>query len=167
MTSRVPIVSLERAREFGEAMGLPARRAQSEAFRVLANNPGVARVAYSQLTSLAAGLAVALAMPLGGSAGIPKSPRLLAIRCPYNLWRHRGQINHEKQRTTLRMLLNVKFASTNGGQNCLTGVTPRYFTRVGAGDQALLKIIVESAVSHTLHSSSSTVRDLGWGQITQ
>jgi hypothetical protein len=26
MTSRVPIVSLERARELGEAMGLPARR---------------------------------------------------------------------------------------------------------------------------------------------
>ena len=46
MTSRVPMVSLERARELGEAMGLPARRTQSEAFRVLANNPGVARVAY-------------------------------------------------------------------------------------------------------------------------
>jgi hypothetical protein len=44
MTSRVPMVSLERARELGEAMGLPARRTQSEAFRVLANNPGVARV---------------------------------------------------------------------------------------------------------------------------
>ena len=52
MTSRVPIVSLERARELGEAMGLPARRTQSEAFRVLANNPGVARVAYSQLIQL-------------------------------------------------------------------------------------------------------------------
>jgi hypothetical protein len=33
-------------------MGLPARRTQSEAFRVLANNPGVARVAYSQLIQL-------------------------------------------------------------------------------------------------------------------
>jgi hypothetical protein len=32
MTSRVPMVSLERARELGEAMGLPARRTQSEAF---------------------------------------------------------------------------------------------------------------------------------------
>src|ERR1700741_5546395 len=52
MTSRVPMVSLERARELGEAMGLPARRTQSEAFRVLANNPGVARVAYSQLIQL-------------------------------------------------------------------------------------------------------------------
>src|ERR1700751_3949994 len=52
MTSRVPIVSPERARELGEAMGLPARRTQSEAFRVLANNPGVARGAYSQLIQL-------------------------------------------------------------------------------------------------------------------
>src|ERR1700731_3711820 len=52
MTSRVPMVSLEHARELGEAMGMPARRTQSEAFRVLANNPGVARVAYSQLTQL-------------------------------------------------------------------------------------------------------------------
>src|SRR4051795_13472276 len=52
MTLRVPMVSLERARELGEAMGLPARRTQSEAFRVLANNPGVARIAYSQLIQL-------------------------------------------------------------------------------------------------------------------
>ena len=52
MTSRVPMVSAERARELGEAMGMPARRTQSEAFRVLANNPGVARVAYSQLIQL-------------------------------------------------------------------------------------------------------------------
>ena len=33
MTARVPMVSLERARELGEAMGMPARRTQSEAFR--------------------------------------------------------------------------------------------------------------------------------------
>ena len=33
MTSRVPMVSLERARELGDAMGMPARRTQSEAFR--------------------------------------------------------------------------------------------------------------------------------------
>ena len=46
------MVSPERARELGEAMGLPARRTQSEAFRVLTNNPGVARVAYSQLIQL-------------------------------------------------------------------------------------------------------------------
>jgi alkylhydroperoxidase family enzyme len=52
MTPRVPMVSLDRAHELGEAMGLPARRTQSEAFRVLANNPGVARVAYSQLIQL-------------------------------------------------------------------------------------------------------------------
>src|SRR3954453_15642769 len=52
MTLRVPMVSLERARELGEAMGLPARRTQGEAFGVRANNPGVARVAYNQLTQL-------------------------------------------------------------------------------------------------------------------
>src|SRR5271156_7083253 len=52
MTSRVPMVPLDRARELGEAMGMPARRTQSEAFRTLANNPGVARVAYSQLIQL-------------------------------------------------------------------------------------------------------------------
>ena len=52
MSLRVPMVPLDRARELGEAMGLPARRTQSEAFRVLANNPGVARVAYNQLIQL-------------------------------------------------------------------------------------------------------------------
>src|ERR1700761_2726786 len=52
MALRVPMVSLERARELGEAMGMPARRTQSEAFRVMANNPGVARVAYNQLVQL-------------------------------------------------------------------------------------------------------------------
>ena len=50
MTLRVPMISLERARDLGEAMGMPARRTQSEAFRVVSNNPGVARVAYNQLT---------------------------------------------------------------------------------------------------------------------
>jgi alkylhydroperoxidase family enzyme len=49
---RVPMVPLERARELGEAMGLPARRTGSEAFRVVANNPGVARVAFTQLAQL-------------------------------------------------------------------------------------------------------------------
>src|SRR2546423_13119313 len=49
MAARVPMVSLERAAELGEAMGMPARRTQSEAFRTVANNPGVARVAFSQL----------------------------------------------------------------------------------------------------------------------
>ena len=52
MAARVPMVSLERARELGEAMGLPARRTQSEAFRVAVNNPGVARVAFGQLLQL-------------------------------------------------------------------------------------------------------------------
>jgi len=52
MTSRVPMVSPERARELGEALGMPARRTQSEAFRVVANNPGVARVAFGQLMQL-------------------------------------------------------------------------------------------------------------------
>ena len=52
MTLRMPMVSVERARELGEAMGMPARRTQSEAFRVIANNPGVARVAYGQLIQL-------------------------------------------------------------------------------------------------------------------
>jgi len=52
MTSPVPMVSLERARELGEAMGMPARRTQSEAFRTVANNPGVTRVAFGQLMQL-------------------------------------------------------------------------------------------------------------------
>jgi alkylhydroperoxidase family enzyme len=52
MSLRVPMVSLEQARDLGDAMGLPARRTQSEAFRVVANNPGVARVAFSQLLQL-------------------------------------------------------------------------------------------------------------------
>ena len=52
MTLRVPMVSLERAREIGETLGMPERRTQSEAFRVVANNPGVARVAFSQLMQL-------------------------------------------------------------------------------------------------------------------
>ena len=52
MTARVPMVSLERARDLGEAMGMPARRTESPAFRIVANNPGVARVAFSQLMQL-------------------------------------------------------------------------------------------------------------------
>lgn len=52
MTLRVPMISRERAKELGDAMGLPAHRTQSEAFRVVANNPGVARVAFSQLMQL-------------------------------------------------------------------------------------------------------------------
>jgi alkylhydroperoxidase family enzyme len=52
MTPRVPMISPERARDLGDAMGLPVRRTQSEAFRTVANNPGVARVAFSQLLQL-------------------------------------------------------------------------------------------------------------------
>jgi alkylhydroperoxidase family enzyme len=46
------MVSLDRARELGDAMGMPARRTTSEAFRTVANNPGVARVAFGQLMQL-------------------------------------------------------------------------------------------------------------------
>ena len=52
MPPRVPMVPIERAREFGDAMGMPARRTGSEAFRTVANNPAVARVAFSQLMQL-------------------------------------------------------------------------------------------------------------------
>src|SRR6201981_4193596 len=52
MALRVPMLSAECARELGDAMGMPARRTQSEAFRVVANNPGVARVAFGQLMQL-------------------------------------------------------------------------------------------------------------------
>ena len=49
---RVAMISPERAQELGAVMGMPARRTGSEAFRVVANNPGVARVAFSQLMQL-------------------------------------------------------------------------------------------------------------------
>ena len=52
MTLRVPMVSAEQARALGDALGMPARRTQSEAFRVVANNSGVARVAFGQLMQL-------------------------------------------------------------------------------------------------------------------
>jgi len=52
VTLRVPMVSAKQARELGEAMGIAPRRTESGAFRVLANNPGVARVAYTQLIQL-------------------------------------------------------------------------------------------------------------------
>ncbi|MFL5282578.1 MAG: carboxymuconolactone decarboxylase family protein [Rhodopila sp.] len=52
MVARVPMVSAERAREVGVAAGLPERRTQSEAFRTVANNPGVAGVAFAQLLQL-------------------------------------------------------------------------------------------------------------------
>src|SRR5258708_2504961 len=51
-TPRVAMVSLDRARELGDAMGMPARRTQSEAVRTVANNPRVARDAFRQLMQL-------------------------------------------------------------------------------------------------------------------
>lgn len=52
MTLRVPMVPPERARELGETLGMPAQRTESAAFRVAANNPGVARVLFGQLMQL-------------------------------------------------------------------------------------------------------------------
>jgi alkylhydroperoxidase family enzyme len=52
MTARVPMVSLENAQELGEAMGMPGQRTRSPAFRTVAHNPGVARVAFFQLMQL-------------------------------------------------------------------------------------------------------------------
>jgi alkylhydroperoxidase family enzyme len=52
MQPRVPMISPERARELGDAMGLAPHRTNSPAFRVVANNPGVARVAFAQLTQV-------------------------------------------------------------------------------------------------------------------
>jgi len=52
MTARVPMIAPDRARELGEAMGLPPHRTGSTAFRTVANNPGVARVAFGQLRQL-------------------------------------------------------------------------------------------------------------------
>lgn len=52
MTSRVPMVSPEIAQAVGAAAGLPPHRTGSTAFRVVANNPGVTKVAFSQLTQL-------------------------------------------------------------------------------------------------------------------
>ena len=52
MQPRVAMVSAESARELGDAMGLAPHRTTSPAFRVVANNPGVARVAFAQLTQV-------------------------------------------------------------------------------------------------------------------
>jgi hypothetical protein len=47
MTLRVPMVSPERARDVGEAMGMPARRTGSEAFRAVAIAGSSARIVWS------------------------------------------------------------------------------------------------------------------------
>ncbi len=46
------MVPAEVARQVGAAAGLPPHRTGSTAFRVVANNPGVMKVAFSQLTQL-------------------------------------------------------------------------------------------------------------------
>jgi alkylhydroperoxidase family enzyme len=52
MTSRVPMVSLERARDLGEAWGTPGPRTTRSAFRVLANNPDLAKHVFALLSQL-------------------------------------------------------------------------------------------------------------------
>ena len=53
MTLRVLMVSLQRARELGDAIGMPERRTTSEAFCIVANNPGVARGGVQSIDAVA------------------------------------------------------------------------------------------------------------------
>jgi alkylhydroperoxidase family enzyme len=52
MAERVPMVSLDRARELGEAWGTPGPRTTRAAFRVLANNPDLAKHVFALLSQL-------------------------------------------------------------------------------------------------------------------
>ena len=52
MTGRVAMVSLERAKQLGAEIGLPAPMATRSAFRVLANNPPLLKAVFGQLTTL-------------------------------------------------------------------------------------------------------------------
>ena len=52
MTGRVAMVSLEQAAALGAAFGTPGPRTTRSAFRVLAVNPGLARVVFTQLSQL-------------------------------------------------------------------------------------------------------------------
>jgi alkylhydroperoxidase family enzyme len=52
MTERVAMVSLEQAAKLGEAFGTPGPRTTRAAFRVLAVNPELARVVFTQLSYL-------------------------------------------------------------------------------------------------------------------
>ena len=52
MTGRVAMVSLEQAAKLGEAFGTPGPRTTRAAFRVLAVNPELAKVVFSQLSYL-------------------------------------------------------------------------------------------------------------------
>jgi alkylhydroperoxidase family enzyme len=51
-TGRVAMVPLERARQLGEEIGLPAPMTTRSAFRTLANNPPLLKAVYGQLTTL-------------------------------------------------------------------------------------------------------------------
>ena len=52
MTERVTMVSMEKAKQLGEDIGLPAPMATRSAFRVLANNPPLLKAVFGQLTTL-------------------------------------------------------------------------------------------------------------------
>jgi len=52
MTGRVAMVPLERARQLGEEIGLPAPMTTRSAFRTLANNPPLLKAVFGQLTTL-------------------------------------------------------------------------------------------------------------------
>jgi alkylhydroperoxidase family enzyme len=52
MAGRVAMVPLERARQLGEEMGLPAPMATRSAFRTLANNPPLLKAVFNQLSTL-------------------------------------------------------------------------------------------------------------------
>jgi alkylhydroperoxidase family enzyme len=52
MTSRVPLVSLDRAAQLGEEWGTPGPRTTRAAFRVLANNPALAKQVFALLSQL-------------------------------------------------------------------------------------------------------------------
>ncbi len=75
MTSRVPEISFAQAAILGAAMGLPAHRTGGNAFRSVANNPGVARVAFGQLrrllefNTLDTRLRALMIMPIGWVTG--------------------------------------------------------------------------------------------------
>ena len=52
MTGRVAMVSLDRAKQLGDEWGTPGPRTTRSAFRVLANNPPLARSAFAMLSQL-------------------------------------------------------------------------------------------------------------------
>jgi alkylhydroperoxidase family enzyme len=52
MTERVQMVSLDRARQLGEEWGTPGPRTTRSAFRMLANNPPLAKATFALLSQL-------------------------------------------------------------------------------------------------------------------